>query len=84
MKTKLLSTIFFLCFVNFFSYSQTQLSACDTDYNGTETFDLTSIIPTLLNGQNPNDFDISFHTSLINAEEKSNAITKPKSYNSMI
>lgn len=84
MKTKLLSTIFFLCFVNFFSYSQTQLSACDTDYNGTETFDLTSIIPTLLNGQNPNDFDISFHTSLINAEENSNAITNPTSYNSMI
>ncbi|RXR35496.1 T9SS type A sorting domain-containing protein [Flavobacterium piscinae] len=80
MKTKLLSLTFFLLFFVFGTQAQIQLTACDTEYNGTQTFDLTTVIPGLLGGQNPNDFTTAFYLSQTNAIANVNAIPNPTSY----
>ena len=53
MKTKLPIIMLFVLFMSFLGQAQTQLTACDTNFNGTEAFDLTSAIPELLNGNDP-------------------------------
>ncbi|MGJ8592660.1 MAG: T9SS type A sorting domain-containing protein [Aquaticitalea sp.] len=34
---------------------------CDSNDDGTEVFDLTQLIPEILNGQSPNDFSVDFY-----------------------
>jgi uncharacterized repeat protein (TIGR01451 family) len=80
MKTKLLSLTFFLLLINFGTLAQVQLTACDTEFNGSQTFDLTTVIPDLLGGQNPNDYTYTFHISQSNAQANVNPITNPTSY----
>lgn len=80
MKTKLLSLTLFLFFVAFGSQAQVQLAACDTEYNGSQAFDLTTVIPDLLGGQNPADFTVTFHISQTNAIANVNPIQNPTSY----
>jgi uncharacterized repeat protein (TIGR01451 family) len=80
MKTKLLSLTFFLFFFIFGTQAQVQLTACDTEFNGTQNFDLTTAIPQLLGNQNPNDFTYTFHISETNAQANVNPITNPTSY----
>ncbi|QAA82583.1 gliding motility-associated C-terminal domain-containing protein [Aequorivita sp. H23M31] len=43
-------------------------------------FDLESQIPTILNGQNPNLFNISFHTDELEAQSNVNPIADPSAY----
>jgi len=56
------------------------LSTCDTAGSGEAVFDLTSVIPEVLNGQSPNNFNITFHLSQLEAEVNLNAIALPSAY----
>ncbi|WP_291091923.1 DUF7619 domain-containing protein [Flavobacterium sp. UBA2787] len=80
MKTKLLSLTLFLFFVAFGTQAQVQLTACDTEFNGSQTFDLTTVIPELLGNENPEDFSVTFHISQTNAIANINPIQNPTSY----
>ncbi|MEH6536559.1 MAG: T9SS type B sorting domain-containing protein [Psychroserpens sp.] len=56
------------------------LEICDSDDDGNVTngiaeFDLESTIPEILNGQNPDNFTVSFHSSETNAENNTNPIS---------
>ncbi|EDP71923.1 hypothetical protein FBALC1_12517 [Flavobacteriales bacterium ALC-1] len=51
------------------AHQPVDLVACDDDTDAAFLFDLTSQNTTILNGQNPNDFSLSYHNSLINAIE---------------
>ncbi|WP_188621884.1 choice-of-anchor L domain-containing protein, partial [Flavobacterium suaedae] len=53
---------------------------CDTDNNGSQEFDLTSFDGDILLGQNPNLFTVTYHESLIQAEDNQDAITTPETY----
>ncbi|MDV7391811.1 hypothetical protein RZS08_10675, partial [Arthrospira platensis SPKY1] len=61
-------------------YAQVEIALCDNDQNGTEAFDLTSVIPEFLNGQNPNDFAATFHVNLTHAQNNTNAFPNPTAY----
>ncbi|MBN8566464.1 MAG: choice-of-anchor L domain-containing protein [Flavobacteriales bacterium] len=80
MKTKLLFLTFFLFLFTFGGQAQVQLTACDTNFNGTQNFDLTTVIPQLLGNQNPNDFTTTFHISQTNAQANVNPISNPTSF----
>ena len=56
------------------------LGTCDTTGSGQGVFDLTSVIPEVLNGQSPNNFNITFHLSQLEAEVNLNAIAFPTAY----
>jgi len=56
------------------------LNACDETGNGEATFDLTTQIPTILNGQDPALFNISFHHTLLEAQANTNPIATPNAY----
>jgi len=56
------------------------LGTCDTTGSGQGVFDLTSVIAEVLNGQSPNNFNISFHLSQLEAEVNLNAIAFPEAY----
>ena len=56
------------------------LSLCDETGNGMATYDLNLQTPIILNGQNPADFNVSFHNSLLDAEMNINSIATPSAY----
>lgn len=55
------------------------MSQCDPS-GETSVFDLTSQIPTILDGQNPDDFNVSFHLTEENASTNTNPITPADAY----
>jgi gliding motility-associated-like protein len=59
------------------------LEVCDTDNDGTEIFDLTAQIPIILDGANPSEFTVTFHTAQFDAEADQNAIPDPANYSSV-
>ena len=55
--------------------------SCDqSGGTGSATFDLESQIPTILDGQDPAQFNITFHLSQLNAEANIGAIDTPSAY----
>ena len=52
------------------------LTSCGT--NG--VFDLTSVLPEVLNGLDPNNYDISFYDDLINVLQEINSLANPNLY----
>jgi len=58
----------------------TDLEACDQTGNSEATFNLESQNPIILDGQDPLDFNITFHTSQGDAELNLNAIITPTAY----
>ena len=50
------------------------LEECDDDYDGMYTFNLTSQDASILNGQNPNSFTVSYYNNLISAEDGIDAL----------
>ncbi len=56
------------------------LEACDEGNDGTEIFDLTAQIPTILDGQDPVDFNISFHLTDLDAQANTSPILTPDMY----
>tara|TARA_R110002111_G_C6007243_1_gene374129 strand:- start:13041 stop:17882 length:4842 start_codon:yes stop_codon:yes gene_type:complete len=58
------------------------IDACDTDHNGYANFDLSSIIPEVLNGLT--GVNVSFHTSIDEAVSGANPITDETNYGNII
>ncbi len=56
------------------------LELCDDLGDMVEIFDLTSQIPTILNGEDAADFNISFHTTQLDAEANASPIGTPSAY----
>jgi len=56
------------------------LGTCDTSGTGQGQFDLTSVIPEVLDGQDPVQFGITYHLSQLEAEVNLNAIANPTAY----
>ncbi|MEL1243209.1 T9SS type B sorting domain-containing protein [Flavobacterium sp. DGU11] len=50
---------------------------CDNDNNGSEIFDLTSLDGDALAGQDPNEFVVSYHTTLSGATDNTALVTNP-------
>jgi len=55
------------------------ITQCDIT-GTTSTFDLTAQIPVILDGQDPADFNVSFHLSEIDAATNTNPIATPEGY----
>ena len=55
----------------------------DTPGSDTATFDLTSQVAEILDGQNPADFEITFHTSQGDADLGDNPIATPAAYQNL-
>ncbi|MBT0609208.1 T9SS type B sorting domain-containing protein, partial [Aequorivita echinoideorum] len=53
---------------------------CEVNTDGFATFDLTTKITEILNGQNPMDFEVSFYESQSDADNGLNAIQNPDSF----
>jgi len=51
------------------------ISLCDEGSDGTETFDISGYEALILDDQDPDDVTITFHTSMADAQQGSNAIT---------
>ena len=56
---------------------------CDTNNDGFESFDLSSQIPAILNGLNPNNTVVSFHELLTYAQVGANPISPINSYTNL-
>lgn len=56
------------------------IDACDPDHDGMATFDLTEVIPSVLNGLPASGVTITFHTTYEDAESGSNAIANETNY----
>ncbi|MBE99930.1 MAG: hypothetical protein CMP77_08100, partial [Flavobacterium sp.] len=56
------------------------IQVCDPENDGVETFDLTALDGDVLQGQDPNQFVVTYHTSQADAENNVNAITTPEAY----
>ena len=56
------------------------LALCDENGNQTATFDLTAQTTTILNGQDPAEFNITFHLSQDDADANTGAIATPNAY----
>jgi gliding motility-associated-like protein len=50
------------------------LMECDDDYDGLYTFNLSAQNDMILNGQNPNEFTVSYFTNLLSAEDNVSAL----------
>ncbi|WP_264520546.1 T9SS type A sorting domain-containing protein [Flavobacterium sp. N1994] len=58
----------------------TDISMCDSNNDGFEAFDLTSLVPQLVGVNNPATITVTFHTSLLNANLGSSPITPISNY----
>ncbi|MFT5891475.1 MAG: hypothetical protein ACI9Y7_001579, partial [Dokdonia sp.] len=59
-----------------------QIVCDDPSNDGFEVFNLDSLIPTILNGLNPADFSVTFHLSMMDADNNTAALTGTNAYNS--
>jgi gliding motility-associated-like protein len=50
------------------------IEICDNDYDGFEMFNLNVQTPSILNGQSPLDYSVSYHTTLADAEAGTNPL----------
>src|SRR5690606_39963097 len=62
----------------------TALEMCDVDNNGMEVFDLTSKAEEILNGLNPSDYTITYHTTQAGANSGTNAIGTPSAFTNTV
>lgn len=60
--------------------SSVTISICSTNANGEEQIDLTTEEETILNGQNPSEFTVSYYLSEMDAENETNIISNPQQY----
>lgn len=82
MKKILLLTFLLLSFYATAQPPSTMPSytVCDTNNDGSETFDLSSQIPAILNGLNPNTTTVTFHETFTDAQVGTNPINPINSY----
>jgi gliding motility-associated-like protein len=57
------------------------IAVCDQDGDNKETFDISTYTPIILDGQNPADVTITYHTSQNDAEQGINPIPNPTAVN---
>ena len=67
-KILLLILLFPITMLSQVTAINTTLEICDDDYDGTAYFDLTQANPDILNGQPAEDFEISYHYSIEDAQ----------------
>ena len=75
-------TLLFILILSTVSYSQiantpVDLILCDDDYDGLTQFDLESQTAQILGTQNPTQFIVSYHNSLVDAETYTNTLISP-------
>jgi gliding motility-associated-like protein len=58
------------------AHAPENLEACDDDFDSFYIFDLTSQDASVLNGQNPNEFSVSYHNDLVAAEDGINSLNQ--------
>ena len=56
------------------------LVSCDDDDDGLLFFDLTQVEPEVLNGLDPTNLDITYHTNQTNAQNNQDPIPQPENY----
>ncbi len=56
------------------------IDACDTDHDGFANFDLTDVIPSVLDGLSPTGLTITFHETFDDAESGNTPILNPTNY----
>lgn len=56
------------------------LTACDETGTGNATFELTTVIDTVLDGQDPANFNVSFHLTEFDAQSDQNEINNASAY----
>lgn len=69
--------LFLLLLIAQFGVSQVANPAPDLNQCGNEVFDLTVQTPIILGNQNPQDFTVSYHLSMADANANTNAIGQP-------
>jgi hypothetical protein len=57
--------------------------ACDANSDGFEVFDLSSQVPAILNGLNPNTTAVSFHETFVDSQTGANPIGNTASYSNI-
>ena len=53
---------------------------CDANGDGIEFFDLTTRIPQIINGDDPSNYTITFHNSVVDAQSGANPIPTPDNF----
>jgi uncharacterized repeat protein (TIGR01451 family) len=79
----LLLVLFSTTFINI-NAQVSPVALCDTDLNQVETFNLEALIPQILNGQDPQNFNVTFYGSGVDAENDINPIANPTSFTTSI
>ncbi|GAB1856613.1 hypothetical protein MHTCC0001_14480 [Flavobacteriaceae bacterium MHTCC 0001] len=60
------------------------LDGCDTDHDGTDTFDLTQAISDILDGIPQSDVTVTFHESTDDANNGTNPVADPTNYENIV
>ena len=58
----------------------TSIALCDSNLDQVEIFNLETLVPQILNGQDPQNFNVTFYESAIDAEIDTNPIQNPTNY----
>ena len=66
--TLLISFFYYLTISSQVAYQPNDLVLCDDDNDGFSQFDLSVVIPQVLDSQNPTDFSLSFYVSQMDAD----------------
>jgi len=74
------TTTIILAVVSTIATNPEDVTECDNDLDGVASFNLLSLNPIILNGQNPTIFFVSYHTSTVDASADINAIVTPDMY----
>ncbi len=64
------------------AYPANDLYACDIDNNGVEVFDLTVNDAVIIGSQNPAEHVVTYYETLVDAQNSTNTIVNPQSYES--
>jgi hypothetical protein len=80
MKKLLLFLLFTVSVTAQFQTSYPNFNLCDDNNDGFSTFDLTSRIPEILNGFNPNDYTVTFHETSLDTELGVNPLIQASNY----
>ena len=82
MKKKLHNVIFgFVLFISSNALAQVSpYELCDDNNDGIELFDLTTKVSEILNGDNPDDYTVTFYETYDDSQSGTNAIANPEAY----
>ncbi|WP_299368665.1 choice-of-anchor L domain-containing protein [Winogradskyella sp.] len=87
MKKRLLTFVlsfFFLCSFSQIANQPSDIIICDDNNDGFAFFDLTVVAAEVLGSQAPTDFVLTYHETLVDADNGTNAIPSPFSYANVV